>query len=489
MKYEHKNSLLLIIMTGFWLNGCTNSIQFSSKMPQICSSCPSTVPSTNEAIKQDTTIQEHHPEMCVIEEQQDDSLDSSQSITNRKNSGNSKSQNRSSSEYSGTQNNAQTDQERIKESVNKIKSLARGASEIAQSASEQNGLAKTNASKAATSIQQAVHAALKGDRESTFKHVHNTIQASQAANQASTNANRLAREAWRKADEADRINQSFQNASKKGLDEASVSSANLAANQTMRSAQHAQTESEQAGKWATNANKIALQSEELEGIARTMSAVKSLAGKTQKDLKNLAKKTRHFDKNSESGTVNQEKGSSHTKTSLEQNKAMQQGIGNPYGRIDPKEIPELPALPNMRPLPEGVIAPNPQPEKKKEIILGIWKQTGGSNQSDFLPGGYRQCTWTFHADGILEVCRIFGEKQEVSLTWKIGYDWDGTKAKLSLGKDPKFRPSQDSLAGFTVEKLNLSVKPAAQSLPVMLHLRFLADNQIQVDEKEYREMK
>jgi hypothetical protein len=60
---------------------------------------------------------------------------------------------------------------------------------------------------------------------------------------------------------------------------------------------------------------------------------------------------------------------------------------------------------------------------------------------------------------------------------------------LSLGEDPKFRPSQDSLAGFTVEKLNLSVKPAAQSLPIMLHLRFLADNQIQVDEKEYREMK
>lgn len=292
MKCKHQNSLLLIIVTGFWLHGCTNSIQFSSKISQICSSCPSTAPSTNEAIKQDTKIQERHPEMCIMEEQQDDYSDSSESVTSQKNPGNNKSHNGGSSEYSGTPNNAQTDQQRIKELVSKIKSLAKEAGEVAQSASEQNGLAKTNASKAATSTQQAVQAALKGDGQSALKHIQNAIQASQAANQASTNANRLAREAWRKADEADRMNQSLQNV--KGQDGTALSSANLVGNQTLRSAQHAQAESEQAEKWAANANKIAFQARDLKDIARTMSAAKVLAGKTQKTLENLTKKNKTF---------------------------------------------------------------------------------------------------------------------------------------------------------------------------------------------------
>ena len=111
------------------------------------------------------------------------------------------------------------------------------------------------------------------------------------------------------------------------------------------------------------------------------------------------------------------------------------------------------------------------------------------SSADFLPGGYVSNEFLFRADGILEVRRTFGEDEEISQTWRVGYEWNEDATVLTLGSDPKTRPSGVTLRGFTLGDAGISSPPATQKLPAELRRVRMENNRMQLGRKVYRLLK
>jgi len=122
-------------------------------------------------------------------------------------------------------------------------------------------------------------------------------------------------------------------------------------------------------------------------------------------------------------------------------------------------------------------------------VVGKWRQSSSNTGADFLLGGYAKSLVTFRADGILEIQRMFDEAGEVSLTWRIGYSWNKSMSKLTLGSDPADRPKQGSLKGFTIDESNVKALDATDTLPLVIRCRRLKNGMIMLGDKTYSPVK
>ncbi len=151
--------------------------------------------------------------------------------------------------------------------------------------------------------------------------------------------------------------------------------------------------------------------------------------------------------------------------------------------VDPADIPDIPLPPPVRSAPKGVTeAPGAVPSAP---VTGRWLQTCNRSGPDFLPGGYVKSILVFRADDVLEVHRTFGKKEEMKLTWRIGFVWNDARTRLTLGVSSEKRPPSESLKGFAIPELGIRATVANQTLPVTLNCHRLADGAIRLGPKEY----
>jgi len=118
-------------------------------------------------------------------------------------------------------------------------------------------------------------------------------------------------------------------------------------------------------------------------------------------------------------------------------------------------------------------------------VIGKWRQVSDNAGADFLLGGYTKSGFTFRADGVLEVHRTFDKAGEVSLVWRVGYSWNKSMSKLTLGTDPDERPKPGSLKGFTIEESGVKALDATDTLPLVIRCRRPKDGVIMLGDKVY----
>jgi hypothetical protein len=155
------------------------------------------------------------------------------------------------------------------------------------------------------------------------------------------------------------------------------------------------------------------------------------------------------------------------------------------GRIDPTSIPTIPSAPSVvtPSRPEGVIKNDA--DVKHVEVLGRWRQVSKETGPDFTPGGYSESTLVFRADDVLEVHRVFGDKNKFTLTWRIGLSWEAARSQLRLGADPPNRPTPESLKGFSIKNQGIIVQAATQPFPVVLKCQYPSEGRIVLGGKAY----
>ncbi|MCK4600870.1 MAG: hypothetical protein KAU28_00290 [Phycisphaerae bacterium] len=152
----------------------------------------------------------------------------------------------------------------------------------------------------------------------------------------------------------------------------------------------------------------------------------------------------------------------------------------------------LPVLPTPHPLPpdedvslvEGTVLPE-DVGSAQEPITGVWRQVGGSDAADFLPGGYVASEFAFLADGTIRMRRTFDADGDVVMTWRVSYEWNESQTELTVGLDPDTRPTPASLRGFTIRESNVQATSATQDLPCVLKCVRSDDGQILLADKTY----
>jgi hypothetical protein len=155
------------------------------------------------------------------------------------------------------------------------------------------------------------------------------------------------------------------------------------------------------------------------------------------------------------------------------------------GRIDPATIPAIPSAPSVvtPSRPEGIIKNDA--DVKQVEVLGRWRQISKDTGPDFAPGGYSESTLVFRADDVLEVHRVFGDKNKFTLTWRIGLSWEEARSRLRLGAAPLSRPAPESLKGFSIKGQGITVQAATQPFPVVLECRYPSKDRITLGGKVY----
>ena len=119
------------------------------------------------------------------------------------------------------------------------------------------------------------------------------------------------------------------------------------------------------------------------------------------------------------------------------------------------------------------------------IARGVYRQVGGDRASDFLPGGYVTGTIDIRADGVLEVTRTYDRAGEVSVTWRVAYEWNEDRTELVLGRDEQGRPPAGTLRGFAIPDAGVRATPASMPFPVTLAYEPLTDGRIRLGAKRY----
>lgn len=154
--------------------------------------------------------------------------------------------------------------------------------------------------------------------------------------------------------------------------------------------------------------------------------------------------------------------------------------------IDLTQIPSIPSFPKALPNPKGAYIPVSNPKATGNIYYGSYRQVVSNNKSDFLPGGYSERIFIFRVDNILEVCHKYGKNNDISITWRIGYQWNSDHTRLLLGQEIKHRPSTVSLSGFSIGNNGIGAMPASVSLPVELTCKVQPDGCLLIGGKSYQ---
>lgn len=149
-------------------------------------------------------------------------------------------------------------------------------------------------------------------------------------------------------------------------------------------------------------------------------------------------------------------------------------------------IPSLPTPPKIVRNPGGGFEAPELPVEPVNDSTGIWIQTEGGNDADFLPGNYSINELDFKVNGVLYAKRTFGKNNEIILRWQVGYEFNDKKTKMILGKDPKKQPSSASLSGFSIVEHDISVKAAVIPFPAVIDFKQIDEKRIKIGTKIYR---
>jgi hypothetical protein len=152
-------------------------------------------------------------------------------------------------------------------------------------------------------------------------------------------------------------------------------------------------------------------------------------------------------------------------------------------RVNLSALPTVPRLPSVQSRPSGIVLANKE-ASVPETCKGRWGQVNGGNAADFLPGGQSASCLAFRDDGTAEFSRTYSNGT-ITRKWRIGFEWNPKTEMLTLGSDPKNRPSADSLKGTDIKALDNSVTLSARELPVAFRITRPSKNQIQFDGKTY----
>jgi hypothetical protein len=155
----------------------------------------------------------------------------------------------------------------------------------------------------------------------------------------------------------------------------------------------------------------------------------------------------------------------------------------PRPRVNLSALPTVPRLPSVQSRPSGIVLANKE-ASVPETCKGRWVQVNGGNAADFIPGGYSASCLAFRDDGTAEFSRTYSNGT-ITRKWRIGFEWNPKTEMLTLGSDPKNRPSADSLKGADIKALDNSVTLSARELPVAFRITRPSKNQIQFDGKTY----
>ncbi|RKY08109.1 MAG: hypothetical protein DRP56_04640 [Planctomycetota bacterium] len=155
-------------------------------------------------------------------------------------------------------------------------------------------------------------------------------------------------------------------------------------------------------------------------------------------------------------------------------------------QISSGQIPGLPTPPNIIRTPSGAFETPELPVEDTNHSTGKWVQSKGGNGPDFLPGNYSTSELDFKVNGVLEVKRTFGENNEITVRWRVGYEWNNDRSFLTLGKEPQKRPLPSSLTGFSVSEFDISAKAAVLPFPATIDAKQIDKNRLQIGPKIYR---
>lgn len=152
-------------------------------------------------------------------------------------------------------------------------------------------------------------------------------------------------------------------------------------------------------------------------------------------------------------------------------------------RVNLSDLPAVPKLPSVQSRPAGILLANKE-ASAPEACKGRWGQVNGGNAADFLPGGQSASYLAFRDDGTAEFSRTYSNGT-ITRKWRIGFEWNPKTEMLTLGSDPKDRPSADSMKGTDIKALDNSVTLSVRELPVAFRITRPSKNQIQFDGKTY----
>ncbi len=155
----------------------------------------------------------------------------------------------------------------------------------------------------------------------------------------------------------------------------------------------------------------------------------------------------------------------------------------PRPRVDMDSVPTVPKVPSVQSRPSGIVVANKK-ASEAETCKGRWVQVKGGKTADFLPGGHSASHLAFRDDGTAEFSRTYA-KGTITRKWRIGFEWNSKTKTLTLGSNPKKRPSADSLRGTDIKALDDSVTPSARELPVAFRITRPSKNQIQFAGRTY----
>lgn len=167
------------------------------------------------------------------------------------------------------------------------------------------------------------------------------------------------------------------------------------------------------------------------------------------------------------------------------NRVPQQSKQDSKSKIDLALLPKLPPMPVLTSKPRGLLIPKNEPPPVTTKTMERLQQVCNNHEPDFLPGGYAESEFYLRADNILEVRRFFGDNKDVSMIWRMDYRWNEDHTYLLLGNDPKRRPPDASLEGFTIKDIGVKASTATESFPVELPYEKLPDGRIQLGKKIY----
>jgi hypothetical protein len=123
----------------------------------------------------------------------------------------------------------------------------------------------------------------------------------------------------------------------------------------------------------------------------------------------------------------------------------------------------------------------------KRKVVGVWEQADGPADADFANGGYRQTVLTFRTDGVLDVTRYYGERNQVRIDSRFNYmvKADGT---LEISSSTKHAaPERPGPLRIPAGKNGQALVVEAPSTPLPATLRWTRDDQgLIVGAKTYR---
>lgn len=142
--------------------------------------------------------------------------------------------------------------------------------------------------------------------------------------------------------------------------------------------------------------------------------------------------------------------------------------------VDYRDLNNLPSAPRISELPQGVFSFE-HSDTNEPIELGMWKQTDGTHDADFLPGNYTDNTWTFRSDNTVEIKRTYGTERKIRLTWVVKYIEHKDSHDFTILNDPNYLP-EIPFTNSDLQEYGILIKQPTQHLPIKIERKNLSNN-------------